>query len=212
MNRPRRGCSLTTVTVACLALAACSSQADDDATAPGSATTAPAPATLPITEHVLAPDALPGLTAEAPPTEQGPRAFAHAHDKEVAELRASGFVSGATVFFNGPRHAFAISVAGQYDSPSDARTEADRLFTSNAKATPGMRVDALQVPDVPGARAAVLQGAHGGRQYTGVELVFVDGSVLHEVFALAEASDFTVDDVVDAATDLHERVAGHPVS
>lgn len=202
--------SLVTASVACLAVTtACGAGSDDGDTSP---TPAPSAAeALPITAHVLAVDALPGLTAEEPAEEQDPEAFARAHEKKVADLLESGFVSGATQLFDGPHHGFALSIAGRYDDPAAARTEADRLFASNSEPSPGMTVEPLEVPGVPEAQAVMMSGAQGGRQYVGVEIVFVDDTVLHEVFAVGEESRLAVDDVVDAATDLHDQVAGHPV-
>ena len=65
---------------------------------------------------------------------------------------------------------------------------------------------------MPGVRAASIHGSDGGTRLTGVEIVFVDGDVMHEVFAVAEATAFDLDAVVAAVIALHDRVAGHPVA
>jgi hypothetical protein len=168
------------------------------------------PVTIPISEHVL--DELPGFATDGRAEVQSLRDFAEAHEKPVAELRASGLRSGSTLFFEGADfEGFALSVAGEYVNPEAAETEAERLFTSNTEGDPSIRTRPLTVPGVPDVRAASLHGNDGGTRLMGVEIVFVDGHVMHEVFAVGEASSFDLDAVVAAVTDLHDRVAGNAV-
>lgn len=177
---------------------------------PSGTTAAPTP--LPITDHVLPANALPGFAPQGRPVEEGLEAFAEAHEKDVAELRRSGFEVGTSLFFSGKGQDFAASVAVAYTDEAAADAEADRLFTSNTEGDPAITVTPLEVPGIPGVKAAFLDGADGGTQYAGVEIVFVDGSVLHELFAVGEADRFDVDAVITAVTALYERVAGHPTT
>ena len=65
---------------------------------------------------------------------------------------------------------------------------------------------------MPDARAASLHGSEDGIRLAGVEIVFVDGQVLHEIFAVGDADSIDLEAVVAAVTSLHEQVAGHPVA
>lgn len=204
-----------------LALVGCadddSAAVDRDTTTPVSdqreATETPDPEPLPMTDHVVAADGLPGFAGQGSPQPQDLKAFAQAHEKGVNELRRSGFRSGATMLFDGDgQQGFALSVAVEYADPAAAEAEAERLFASNTEGDPSIRTRPLELPGVAGARAASLHGSDGGMRLTGVEIVFVDGAVMHEVFAVGEATAFDLDGVVAAVTSLHERVAGHPVA
>jgi hypothetical protein len=200
----------TTALGLAVALAGCSADAADDPEQ--DVATAPAPEPLPITDHVLDADGLPGFAGQGDAEAQDLRAFAEGHEKSVAELRRSGFRSGATLFFEGDgQEGFALSVAAEYADAGAARDEADRLFTSNTEGDPAIRTRPLDVPGVSDVRAATLHGSQGGTRLTGVEIVFVDGEVMHEVFAVGEAGSFDLDGVVAAVTALHDQVAGHPV-
>ncbi len=219
MNRtslPHRLAGSTFVLALTLPLAACGDdnpdQDQDPASGATTARTTPVaePAALPISEHVL--DELPGFAADGRAEVQSLRDFAEAHEKPVAELRASGLRSGSTLFFEGADfEGFALSVAAEYVDSAAAESEARRLFTSNTEGDPSIKARPLTVPDVPGVRAASLHGSDGGTRLTGVEIVFVDDQVMHEVFAVGEATSFDLDAVVAAVSDLHARVAGHPV-
>jgi hypothetical protein len=187
----------------------------DETTAPETATTTtdePDAVPLPITDHVLGADGLPGFTGNGKPETQDLQAFAEEHDKSVGELRRSGFRSGASLFFEGDgQEGFALSVAAEYADRASADAEADRLFASNTEGDPAIRTRPLDVPGVADVRAASLHGSDHGMRLTGVEIVFVDGGVMHELFAVGEAASFDTDAVVSAAAALHDEVAGHPV-
>lgn len=216
MNRSslHRGLAASAAVLAlALSITACGDDDPDpkpttqDATTPAAE---PAPEPLPISEHVLGVDELPGFAAEAPPEVQSLHAFAEAHEKPVAELRESGLRSGSTLFFEGAAfEGFALSVAAEYVDATAAETEAARIFASNTEGDPAIKARPLTVPGVPDVRAASLHGTDGGTRLTGVEIVFVDGEVMHEVFAVGEASAFDLDAVVAAVTGLYDRVAGH---
>ncbi len=222
MNRTsmtRRLAGNAVVLALALPLAACG---DDDPTDSGSSDASTQPdstpevvdteeASLPITAHVLS--ELPGFAADGTAEAQSLADFAEAHEKPVAELRESGLRSGSTLFFEGADfEGFALSVAGVYVDQAAAETEADRLFASNTEGDPAIKARPLDVPGVPDVRAASLHGEDGGMQLTGVEIVFVDGPVMHEVFAVGEADGFDVEAVVAAVVSLHQQVAGHPVA
>jgi len=206
-----------------VSLTACSGDDPDrseasDAAAPTDATAEPiveetSAAALPITDHVLGVDGLPGFAADGTPEAQTVREFATAHEKTVAELRRSGLRSGSTLTFEGDEfEGFALSIAAAYVDAAAAETEAERLFTSNTVGDPAIEARPLSVPGVPGVRAASLHGSEDGTRLTGVEIVFVDGDVTHEVFAVGEAKGFDLDAVIAAVTELHARVAGHPLA
>lgn len=180
------------------------------ASPPETQTSAAAPAPLPITAHVVT--ALPGFEPDGRAEAQDARAFAKEHEKDAAELRDAGFVSGSSLFFSGKGQDFALSVAGAYDDADAAVAEADRVFANNTEGDPSIDVTPIEVPGVPEARAATLTGKQGGTSYTGVEIVFVTDGVLHEVFAVGETRRFDVGAVVSAVTLLHEEVAGHPLA
>ncbi len=174
-------------------------------------TTSTSAAPLEITDHVLPADALPGLTADGRAKEEDLADFAEAHDKTVAELRRSGFETASSLFFSGRERDFGISVAVQYADEAAADAEADRLFRSNTEGDDSIEVRDLEL-DIPEVRAASLHGAEGGTDYTGVEIVFVEGDVLHEVFVIGESARFDLDGVVASVTDLYDEVAGRPTA
>ncbi len=200
--------------VLALTLTGCGSDDDQPAAAPAKppAVEETQPAPLPITDHVLGADELPGFAADGAAETQDLAAFAEAHEKPVAELRDSGLRSGSTLFFEGDAfEGFALSVAAEYVDSGAAEAEAERLFTSNTEDDPAIEARPVEVPGIPDARAASLHGSEDGMELTGVEVVFVDGEVMHEVFAVGEASGFDVDAVLAAVADLRERVAGRPL-
>lgn len=208
----------TTALALALVLAGCGED-DESGGQRDSAASTPAsdppdePEPLPITEHVLGAGGLPGFAGQGTPEPQDVRAFAKEHEKSVEELRESGFRSGSTLLFEGEgQEGFGLSVAVEYADPAAAEAEADRLFTSNTEGDPNVRARPLEVPDVPGVRAASMHGSDRGMRLTGVEIVFIDGNVMHEVFAVGEAQSFDTDAVVAAVTALHERVTGHPIA
>lgn len=200
--------------VLAISLTGCGSDDDQSAGAPETTPVAEETqaAPLPITDHVLGGDELPGFAADGAPEVQSLAAFAEAHEKPVAELRESGLRSGSTVFFEGEDFdGFALSVAAEYVDSGAADAEAERLFASNTEDDPSIEARPLEVPGVPDARAASLHGNDDGMELTGVEVVFVEGEVMHEVFAVGQASGFDLDAVLAAVAELHERVAGRPL-
>lgn len=219
--RPRPGRLVAAVGAASLLLAgavACDSD-DDGATAPSESTTSTAapsaaPEPLGLEAHVLSGGQLSGFVAQGEPVRQDLRAFAREHHKTVAELRRTGMVAGAGVMFDraGKGEGFAMSVAAEFTGEDEAAAEAARLFAANAQPDQGMEVAPLEVPGIPGVRAATLSGSDAGVSFTGVEIVFSDGVVTHELFAFGEQSQFDPQDAVSSASALYERVAGHPLS
>ena len=172
-----------------------------------------APSALGLEAHVVDGDALPGFAAHGRPVVQDLKTFAREHDKTVAELRRTGMVAGSSLMFDpAAGDGFAMSIAARFADEDQARTEAARLFAANAKPEDGTRVAPLTVPGVPDARAVTLSARQGGTSFTGVEIVFADGVVTHELFAFGEESRFDPQDAVSAAAALYERVAGHPLA
>jgi hypothetical protein len=105
-----------------------------------------------------------------------------------------------------------MSIALQFSSPEAAEREAARLFASNSEAEEGTTATAVEVPGIPGGKAVQLDGEMKGQQVRGVEVVFVDGTVLHEIFAFTLVDAISVRDLVGAATDLYDSVQGRPVT
>lgn len=168
---------------------------------------------LPLTAHVVASDALSGFETDDEPALLTVAEFAEQHEKDVAELEKDGMRAAATLELapSGGAPGHAMSIAVQYRSTAGARKEAARLFASNSEAEEGLTVTQVDLPGIPGGRAAQLDGEMDGQSYRGIEIVFTDGKVMHELFAFTLASNISVPDVVAAATDLYERVQGHPV-
>lgn len=164
---------------------------------------------LPITAHVVT--SLPGLEPQGEPEAQDAAAFAEAHEKTVAELRRAGFVSGSSLFFGGKGEDFGLSIAAAYEDAADAAAEADRLYASNTEGDPGIEITPVDVPGIPGAQAAAMAGDQGGTSFSGLEIVFVDGAVLHEVFAVGETARFDTDAMISAVTALYDEVQGRPL-
>lgn len=175
-----------------------------------SETTPPEPAPVPLTDHVVG--ALPGFESDGTAALMTLQDFAREHEKTVKELRDSGMLSAASLSFQ-PRdgEGFAMSVAALYASPEQALAEAERLFAANSEAEPGTVITPLALDGIPGGQAIQMSGKQGGLQFTGTEVVFVDGAVMHEVFAFAEDPMLSVEEVLAAATAVYDVVAGHPV-
>ncbi|MGA8256465.1 MAG: hypothetical protein WB767_07810, partial [Nocardioides sp.] len=105
----------------------------------------------------------------------------------------------------------AMSIAALYATPEQARAEGERLFASNSEPDPGVTADLVEVPGASDVNAVVLSGKEDGRPFTGIEVVFVDGPVLHEVFAFAPDAMVDTDAVLASVVALHDEVAGHPL-
>lgn len=205
------------VTSTALLMAGCG---DDAPSSPAAATPttpsesapseSPAPEPAPLTDHVVA--ALPGFTADGVATLMDLKTFAREHEKTVQELRDSGMLEAASLAFQpSGGEGFAMSIAASYASPEQAEAEATRLFAANSEPDPGTVVTPLELPGIPGGQAIRMTGKQGGLAFTGTEVVFVDGAVMHEVFAFAEDPLLSVEDVLAAATAVYTAVAGHPV-
>lgn len=195
------------VAVATIALlTACSTQAEAKSPA--------APQELPLTAHVIDATALPGFSADGDPVRLTLAEFAEQHDKTVPELEAIGMTAAAGLEFapEGDAPGMAMSVAMQFKSTAATTKEADRLFASNSEAEDGTTVTPVDVPGVPGARAVQLDGEMEGQAVRGLEVVFVDGKVLHELFAFTLSSAISVDDLIAAVTALYEDVKGTKVA
>ncbi|GEP34863.1 hypothetical protein NSZ01_26310 [Nocardioides szechwanensis] len=185
------------------------SEATPSETTPSESTPA-APEPVPLTDHVV--DALPGFTADGVATLTDLKAFAREHEKTVQELKDSGMLEAASLSFQpSGGEGFAMSIAASYASPEQAEAEAARLFAANSEPDPGTVVTPLELAGIPGGQAIQMTGKEGGLAFTGTEVVFVDGAVMHEVFAFAQDPLLSVEDVLAAATAVYEAVAGHPV-
>lgn len=197
-----------------LVLAACSSTQNNStqsrSSAPVEATT-PAPDPLPLTSHVVT--ELTGFTSNGTPTHQTVKAFAKAHHKTVAQLHAIGVVGGVTVKFQPAAKlpGNALSVAEEFGSADAATIEADRLFAANAEPDPGAKAAPLAVPGIPGVQAVQITGKFQGHRFTSVEIVFVQETVVHELFAIGAGPLVSVPDLVAAATAMFIAIDGHPL-
>ena len=185
---------------AVMALAACGG--DDDP-----------PEALPLTAHVVAADGLAGFERSGEVVRQDAAAFAEEHEQTPEQVEESGLVAGATAQFTGGSsgQAQATSIAVELGSDAAATQEAERLYRSNSEPDPGVTARALEVSGIPGAKAVQLSGKEEGQPFKGVEVVFADGRVMHEVFAFGPAADISAPAVLAAARALYERVEGHPL-
>ena len=175
-----------------------------------SETTPPEPAAVPLTDHVVG--ALPGFDADGVASLMDLQTFAREHEKTVKELRDSGMLEAASLSFEPSRgEGFAMSIAASYATAEQAGAEAERLFAANSEPDPGTAITSLELDGIPGGHAIKMTGKQGGLQFTGTEVVFVDGAVMHEIFAFAEDPLLSVEDVLAAATAVYEEVVGHPV-
>lgn len=206
---------LLLTTVAVLAtLTACSNTPDtstEEAAAPETSASVP-PTALPLTSHVVT--ELAGFKSGAAPVVQDLPTFAKAHHKTVAELTKIGLTSGTTVPFKPdadiPGNAF--SIAEQFSSPEEAATEAARLYAANAEPDEGATGAPLDIPGIPGVKATRVTGDVEGNPFTSVEIVFVDGNVVHELFAIGGGPVVSPPEMVAAATVLYTEIHGHPVN
>ncbi|MDZ5619563.1 hypothetical protein [Nocardioides bizhenqiangii] len=204
----------TASTVACgvLALTSCAAPDEDRASdGSGTATQPDREVTLTLDEHVLTEIA--GFDADGTATVQGVAAFAKAHQHKPEELRERGLVRGVTQTFAPEGKAFGqgFSVAEEFATAEQAGDEAERLFASNSAPPRGAEAVPLEVPRVPDADAVVITGDFEGEPVTGVEIVFVDGVVLHELFVVGEDPLVSPAVLADAAADLYESVTGRPL-
>ncbi len=172
------------------------------------------PDALPLTSHVVAAEDLPGFSTDGEAKALTKAEFAEQHDKTVAELDEIGMLSGAGIEFtpDDENPGTAMSVALLFSSAAEAEKEAARLFASNSEAEDGTTVTPVEVPGIPGGKAVQLDGEMEGQQVRGLEIVFVEGAVLHEVFAFTLAEVFSVEGLIAAATDLYNTVDGRPVA
>lgn len=194
---------------AALFLSACSSN-DPDSTPPESSTSTPA--AVPLTGHVVT--SIPGFKAQAAPTLQDVAAFAAAHDKKATDLTAAGLVAGVTVQFSpeGDAPGNALSIAEQYATPAQASAEAKRLFAANSEPDPGATATPIAVEGVPGAMAVAITGEFQGHPFSSVEIVYVDGAVVHELFAIGAKPNVDPQAFTAMVTAIYAATSGHPVS
>ena len=198
-------------------LTACSSNdtSPTDARASATVTTdtpTPSPDPLPLTRHVVT--ELAGFKADGRPQHQSLRAFAKAHHKTVSELAEIGLVGGVTVMFrpNAEAPGKAMSIAEQLRSPEAAQTEADRLFAANSEPDPGGTATTLEIAGIPGVQAVQSTGKFQGHPFTSVYVVFIQGTVVHELFAIGVDPLVSVPGLTDAATTLFQETHGHPLA
>lgn len=194
----------TLAAVAALALfAACAGET--------SAQARPKSEALPLTAHVV--DALPGFTASGTAQLLSREEFAEQHDKSVADLEKAGVLGASVQEFVPDDEApgMAMSIAVQYRSTAAAEKEATRLFASNSAAEDGTTVTPVDVPGIPGARAVQLDGEMDEQQVRGLEVVFVEEKVVHELFAFTLSSGISVADLIAAVSEMYTEVQGRRV-
>ncbi len=173
----------------------------------------PEPQPLPLLAHVLPADAIAGYAADGDAEVLSLAEFADAHGKTPAELRASGFVEAAALQMAPVTgEGFAMSISAVYATPEQAQAEGERLFAANSEPDPGSSAELVDVPGAPDVDAVRLTGRKGRKAFTGVETVFVDGAVLHEVFAVGVDPLLDVDALLAVVADLHDEVVGHPLA
>ncbi|MFY9264625.1 MAG: hypothetical protein WAO61_04270 [Solirubrobacterales bacterium] len=175
----------------------------------GSADEPPAPISIdqrPITSAELG-----GIAVADQPEPQTVAQFAKAHNKTVAELKATGMTSGTAQQFklNGPGTTFSVVAA--YETPEQAKTEAARLFKSNSTQDEGVKVKPLEISGVPGAQAIALSGEQDGQDFTGYEIVYSDGNLVYELFAIGSTEEVSSSAGMKAVQSQYDRVQGHPL-
>ncbi len=199
--------------VALVGLAGCANGTESRAAGgPDQTTSTATAAAVPLAQHVVTD--LAGFTAKASPVVQDVEAFARAHEKDAAELTRAGMVGGVTVQFqpDGKIPGNALSLAQEFGTAEQAEVEAARLFAANAEPDKGSTASPLPVPGIPGARATSVTGSFKGQSFTSVEIVFVDETVVHELFAIAGDPVVSVPELVRAATGLYAVIHGHPLA
>lgn len=92
-------------------------------------------------------------------------------DADEKRLRAERFLAGDTEQLSGAAGAAGLSSVMRFASPSGAQQEAMHL-TSTFGGPPGTTVSHLAMSGIPGA---IVFGAAGRGQQTGVNVVWVDG-------------------------------------
>lgn len=207
--RIRRAVAILVAAPLVVLVPACSDSASDAASAPGAATApAAAPAsTVPLVARLARAGDLAGFRVPA-----GRRldlsAIADENDVTVAELRRRGMVESAKSELSGPAGAFGISAVELLEGPAQARAEARRLFAANGSSEPGFAATPLAVPGIPGAMGARKAGVRGGHEFAAYDVVWVEGPLVYELFALGLSDRLAPADVLAAATAIHDRTAG----
>ena len=199
-----------------LALTSCASAETTDPTvatptSPAAISEVPEPEPLPLTAHAVS--RLVGWTPDGPPQQGSLKSFARSHREKVSELTEKGVIAGVTVMFQpeGKAKANAMSTVEVFASDEEAQAEAARLFTVNSEPEPNSNASPLKVPGIPNAQAVQITGAFRGQPFTKVEIVYVQGAVLHELFAIGVDPVVVVPAFTDAALEAYERTAGHPL-
>ncbi len=198
---------LTTLTIG-LAAATTAGCGSDDTDAPPTVARASTTAAA-LRAHVAGPADLPGLRVVSAPRDETLAQFAKTHDKTVAELRAAGYRAAAESAFQtlkGRSNGFSIAI--RMRDGAAATREAKRLFTANSASEPGQRVTPLPVPGVAGARAVTLSGTDDGVRFTGAEVIWTTGPVLHELFLIGLAGQVDPAAVARSARSVDARVTG----
>jgi hypothetical protein len=189
--------SITVALAACL-LAACGDEREATPVA--------------LTAHVLLAKEMPRFSRVGRVTRQDVRAFARAHNKTPAELSKTGLTAGVTAQFLWKDHIQAMSIAEEFASDKSAAAEAVRLFRSNSQPEPGATASLVPVTGIPGAKAVTQSLRHSGRSITTLELVFSNGRVTHEIFALGLKKYVSIPDILAAARSLYARINGRPLT
>lgn len=166
---------------------------------------------LPINQRPVTSSELGGIASDGPVAVEGLAEFAKSHEKSEAELKSAGFVEAGTQAFKleGPGNSF--SIVAVYDTVEQAEAEATRLYESNSKPEEGVDISPLEVPGVPGAKANALKSTDPDRPGVGYEIIYTDGSVLYELFAIGTPEEIDSAAGVKAAEAQYARVMGRPL-
>lgn len=161
-----------------------------------------------LAKHILSGGDLEGFTMSGDIEFQDPASFATEHKQPLSEVEESGLLAAAFASFGGTAEGTeATSVATLYATDDEATAEAQRLFTSNSEAEEGVTARLVDVPTIPGAKAVELKGDDDGEESIAVEVVFVTGAILHEIFVFGPADAIHVDLVIAAARALFDRLS-----
>jgi hypothetical protein len=169
------------------------------------------PAPIAVNQRTITSAELGGLTAAAPAKAQTVAQFAKDHNKTVEELKASGMTAGTAQQFKLKGPGTTFSIVSSYHSADQAMAEAARLFKSNSEQEKGVTVKPLDISGVPGAHAVTLSGKQDGETFSGYEIVYSDGNLVYELFAIGTPDEVNADTGAKAVQSQFGRVQGHPL-
>ncbi len=191
---------------------------DDDTSGGASVASTAAPEPLPIEQRVIEGD-LGGVALREVQGASTPEEFSKLVDtddaaKEAAALRKAGFVKGAVKTSSessADAEVFGLSGVIQYGTPEQAAAELDRLYKEfSSDLPPGAKLGVLD--GVPGSRTIMATGMDRNQAFDFGAALFSDGLFLHAQLAGGTPAMVTPQGVLDAASELYERVKGRPAS